>query len=93
LFFNGLSINLRENLFNQLFKKAVMKKVLFIATVLCLLSVISCSPDTIEDIQQEEQLQKDLELIDIHAKVDTGKDDSVNSGDDGGTDDGDNGEG
>jgi|GEM_PF-1886243 len=56
-----------------------MKKVLFIAATVCLFSITSCTTDSIEDIQQQEQLQEELNL---YAKVDTGKDDSINSGSD-----------
>ena len=59
-----------------------MKKVLFIAAVLCLVSITSCTDDSIEDIQQQEQLQLEFDQIDLYARVDTGKDDSTNSGSD-----------
>ncbi|NQY29905.1 MAG: hypothetical protein HRT69_10575 [Flavobacteriaceae bacterium] len=54
-----------------------MKKVLFTVATVCLFSITSCTTDSIEDIQQQE-----LNQTDLYAKVDTGKDDSTNSGSD-----------
>ena len=46
-----------------------MKKLLFIAlAVFCLVSITSCSSDSIEDIQEQEEIQKELEQIDIYAR-------------------------
>jgi len=59
-----------------------MNKVLFIAATVCLFSITSCTTDSIEDIQEQEQLQEKLNQIDLYARVDTGKDDSINSGSD-----------
>ncbi|PHS03491.1 MAG: hypothetical protein COA88_15775 [Kordia sp.] len=59
-----------------------MKKVLLIAVaVFCL---ASCSNDTIEEIQQEEQLLKELEITDIYARETEPEDDGTV--DDGNTD-------
>jgi len=50
-----------------------MKKVLFIAATVCLFSISSCTNDSIEEIQQQQQLQHELE--NLNAKDgDTGKD-------------------
>jgi len=43
-----------------------MKTFLSIAAVLLLLT--SCAPETIEDIQAQDQAKKELELIDIYAR-------------------------
>jgi len=45
-----------------------MKKVLFIAALLCLVSITSCTTDSIEDIQEQEEIQKELEQIDTYAR-------------------------
>jgi len=68
-----------------------MKKVLFIAALFCLVSITSCTSDSIEDIQKQEQVQKEINQNDLYARVDTGKDESTNSGSDDDTDP-DNGE-
>jgi len=56
-----------------------MKKVLLIAALLCLVSITSCATDSIEDIQQQEQQLNEINNLAAYAKVETGKDDAVNS--------------
>jgi len=65
-----------------------MKKFLSITAVLvCLIALVSCDSDSIEDIQKQQELQENIN-IPTYARTDTGKDDSVNS-EGGGTGNGD----
>lgn len=54
-----------------------MKKLLFIVALLCLVSITSCTNDSIEEIKQEEAMQNELENLDIYSRETEPEDDGT----------------